>query len=257
MAEYSDERRVDLMLKALYLEDKDIPALSKYLTDITTEYRLGKTPIGQKPVFFDEEELGRDSFERSQVSAHSFVTRSDGFTAHISMDRENLVFFSVPYHEGFTATVNGQKADIYKVNQGFMAVVAPEGLCEIKFTFETPGLKLGLIVTLISIVLIAIYIGIIIIKRNFKPAPTPDYPEGDVIAEHCRRYEAEVYAAENPEDDYLLENLSGQNLEAYTGFDGGFIIDDSVLDDESDIVDIPPIETWEDIKSNSSQDDEK
>lgn len=257
MAEYSDERKVDLMLKALYLEDKDIPTLSKYLTDITTEYRLGKSPMGATPVYFDEDELERDSQARREVSAHSFVTRSNGFTAHISMERENLVFFSVPYHEGYTATVNGQKAEIYKVNQGFMAVVAPEGLCEIKFTFTTPGLKLGLIVTLISVVLIAIYIGVIIIKRNFKPAPTPDYPEGDVIAEHCRRYEAEVYAAENPEDDYLLENLSGQNLEAYTGFDGGFIIDDSVLDDESDIVDIPPIETWDDIKSNSSQNEEQ
>lgn len=256
MAEYSDERRVDLMLKALYLEDKDIPTLSKYLTDITTEYRLGKSPVGTKTVFFDEKELERDSFERREVAAHSFKTSSKGFTAHISMDRENLVFFSVPYHEGFTATVNGQKTQIYKVNQGFMAVVAPEGLCEIKFTFTTPGLKVGLIVTLVTVVLIAIYIGIIIIKRNFKPAPEPDYPEGDVIAEHCRIYEAEVYAAENPEDDYLLENLSGQNLQAYSGFNGGFVIDDSAFDDEPDIVDIPPLETWDDIKSNSAPDDE-
>ena len=137
--------------------------------------------MGTTPVYFNEEELERDNQARREVSAHSFVTRSNGFTAHISMERENLVFFSVPYHEGFTATVNGQKADIYKVNQGFMAVVAPEGLCEIKFTFTTPGLKLGLIVTLISIVLIAIYIGVIIIKRIFCNARQSRCPRGNRV----------------------------------------------------------------------------
>ncbi len=244
MAEYSDQRRVDLMLKALYVQNDDIDVVSKYLSDITYDYRIGKNPVGTKPLCFDDNELAEDCAARRKVSAHRFETSSDGFTAEITMDRENLVFFSVPYHDGFTATVNGKPAENFKVNEGFMAVIAPEGLCEIKFTFKTPGLTAGIIITLISVVLIAIYIGAIVIKRKFRPAPAPDYPEKDVISERCNRYEAAVYAAETSDDDYLFENLNNQNLEAYTGFSGGFNIDDSIAD-ELDIVEIPPIESWD------------
>ncbi len=244
MSQYTESRRVDLMLKALYIEDKDINELSKYLTDVTYEYRLGKTPVGTTTVYFNEDELTADCAARRATAAHSFKTSSSGFTAEINMERENLVFFSVPYHDGFTATVNGKSAKIYRVNEGFMAVVAPEGACTIEFTFKTPGLTVGLIVSILSIVLIAIYLGAVIIKRKLKPAPDPDYPEGEIIAERCRRYEAEVYAAENPDDDYLLDNLAGQGSDAYQGFSGGFEIDDTVAD-ELDIVEIPPIDAWE------------
>ncbi len=244
VSEYHKERLVDILLKAVYVEDKDIPEISKYLTNLSDEYRIGRQPYGEKLLCFDDVDLAADCAARRKVSAHYFKPSSNGFTAEISMDRENLVFFSVPYHEGYTATVNGKQAKIYRVNKGFMAVVAPEGLCEIEFTYNTPGLKIGLIVSLISVVLIAVYIGIVIIKRNFKPAPAPDYPEGEVIANHRSRYEAEVYAAENPDDDYLLENLSEQHLDAYQGFSGGFKIDDSITD-EFDIVEIPPLEAWD------------
>ena len=242
MLDYTDERRVDIMLKAMLIEEKDKAKLSQYLTDITTEYRLNQDSTGKKPIHFIEESLAADSAARRATSAHYFKTDSSGFTAQISMDRENLVFFSVPYHEGWTATVNGQPAEVYRVNKGFMAVVAPEGLCEIVFTFKTPGLNIGLIITLVSVVLIAFYLGAVAIKRNFRPKPTPDYPEGEIIAEHERLYEAAVYAAENPEDDYLLDNINRQNLEAYSGFKGGFTVVDSAIEDfESELLPAPSV----------------
>lgn len=240
---YSNMRRAELMLKALLIEDKDIGEISRYLTDITTEYRLGDDYTGTNSVYFTDEELAADSEARSRVSAHSFTTDSDGFVANISMDRDNLVFFSVPYHDGWTAKVNGQPAKIYKVNKGFMAVAAPEGVCEIVFEFETPGLKLGLIITLITAVIISVYLGIVAIKRSMRPTPPPVYPEGDAINEHVSLYEAANYAAENPNDDYLLDNIDRANIEAYTGFPGGFVIDDSVIEefktDQTPIDDTP------------------
>ena len=50
------------------------------------------------------------------------------------------MFFSVPYDDGFTATVNGQAARIERVDGGLMAVAAPAGENEIVFTYHTPGL---------------------------------------------------------------------------------------------------------------------
>lgn len=223
--------RVLMMLKALLVEEKDIPKLSQYLTNIKSDYMIGENYTGIKPLSFNDEALQKDCEARRNVSAHSFKTSSDGFTAHISMDRENLVFFSVPYHEGWTAKVNGVETEIYRVNKGFMAVVAPEGVCEIVFEYETPGLKWGLVITLISLVIISIYLGAVAIKRSFRPVPPPEYPEGDVIKAHIERYEAAVYATENPEDDYLLDDIDHSNIEAYAGFTDGFTIDNSALEE--------------------------
>lgn len=231
ITEYSDSRRTHLMLKALLIEDKDKEALSTYLTDIKNEYSIGKDPVGIKPMMFNSTALASDSAARRAVSAHSFKTDADGFTAHISMDRDNIVFFSVPYHDGWTARVNGQKAEIYRVNKGFMAVVAPEGVCEITFEFETPGLKVGLAVTLLTVVVIAAYLGAVAIKRSRIPAKAPEYPEGEVTRHRVDAYIAENYRAENPDDDYLLDNIDKESIEAYQGFSGGFVIDDSAVDE--------------------------
>lgn len=228
---YSDNRRVHMMLKALLVESNDIPKISQYLDNIHTQYNIDDTSSGKLPVNFYYDSFKTDCDERREISAHSFETSSDGFKAHISMDRDNLVFFSVPYHDGWTAKVNGKETEIFRVNSGFMAVVAPEGVCEIVFKYKTPGLFIGLIITIISVVIISIYLGIVLIIRSRKPATPPEYPEGDVIADHVRMYEAANYAAENPDDDYLLDNIDHSKIDAYTGVVGGFEIDDSAVED--------------------------
>ncbi len=239
MEEFSGERRVAVMLKAMLVKIEDIPEIEKYLKNIDTEYIVGENNTGIKPIITTDEAVKADCEARAAVSAHKFETSSKGFTAHISMDRDNLVFFSVPYHEGWTATVNGQKAEIFRVNEGFMAVVAPEGVCEIEFTFETPGLKLGLIIAIITLAVSVIYLCIVFIKRKYKPVPPTEYPEGEVTAERIRRFEGANYAAENPDDDYLLDNLDKTGDSPYAGIKGGFTIDDTAVSELSGSGEVP------------------
>ncbi len=225
------DRKVHMMLKALLVEDKDVKKVAPYLDNISEEFMIGEKYTGIKPLSFSSEALQKDCEARRAVSAHSFETSSKGFTAKINMDRDNLVFFSVPYHEGWTAKVNGQPAEILRVNKGFMAVIAPEGECEIVFDFETPGLKTGIVISLITLIIITLYLGATAIKRSFRPVPPPEYPEGEVIKEHIRRYEDAVYATEHPADDYLLDDIDSTKIDAYNGFADGFTIDDSALEE--------------------------
>ena len=231
LVNYKDERRVNMMLKALMVENKDIPKISQYLADIHTEYSIDKTSTGIKPLQFNDESLQNDCEARRKVCADTFKVTKNGFTASISMDRDNLVFFSVPYHEGWTATVNGKSAEIFRVNKSFMAVVVPEGVAEIKFTFETPGLFVGIIITLAAIAVFAAYIGLVVLKRNYRPTTPFEYPEGDEIADRIRLYDAANYAAEHPDDDYLLDNIDRSKIDAYVGFKGGFKLDDTAVID--------------------------
>ncbi len=50
---------------------------------------------------------------------------SAGFHAEATLDRANLMFFSVPYDDGFTAYVDGQETEILRVDEGLMAVPLP------------------------------------------------------------------------------------------------------------------------------------
>ena len=64
------------------------------------------------------------------------------------MEQENLVFYSVPYESGWTATVNGEPAEVEQVSVGFMAVRAPAGENTIRFEYRTPGLSVGILISL-------------------------------------------------------------------------------------------------------------
>ena len=102
-----------------------------------------------------------------QHTCSSFEYTSDGFTATFNNSGDdNLLFFSVPYDEGWTATVNGEDADIEEVNIGFMAVrVKGHETSEVRFTYRTPYLKTGCIV---SGAAAAVFILYLILNQGFR-----------------------------------------------------------------------------------------
>lgn len=99
-------------------------------------------------------------------SCSEFITDTDGFSAKISLEKDKMVFFSVPYDEGFSATVNGKSIDIEKVDGGLMAIRCNEGDNDIRFDFELKGLTEGLIISFIGIVLFTGYMITVILKNK-------------------------------------------------------------------------------------------
>lgn len=104
-----------------------------------------------------------DVEERQELGAKQFSVNSRGFTAVTDYTTERLLVFSVPYDKGWSGTVSVQGAapqelEIDKVNGGFIGVRIPAGVCEISFTYSTPGGSLGIICTIVGIVLFGGYI---------------------------------------------------------------------------------------------------
>ena len=95
---------------------------------------------------------------RSSNSAYYFSHDNHGFTAKIKTTKPNLVFFSVPYEDGWTATVNGEPVQVEEVNVGFMAVAVNAGESEIRFTYTTPGLYYGILISCLSMVVFMSYL---------------------------------------------------------------------------------------------------
>lgn len=136
------------MLRAVVIEDDRAPLYEGILEHLPQDMRT-----------FNEDNYLLDCQDRASRSCTNFQYTNTGFTAELDSDRQQIIFFSVPYENGWSATVNGEPAAIEKVNVGFMAVTVPEGEdVTIEFTYHTPGLTTGFIITLVSLALLVAYL---------------------------------------------------------------------------------------------------
>lgn len=164
---FSEKNRQFLMLNAILLNDEQIERHSDILTDYNSLAQEG-TLIDSHGIALEDQEKYVPSFDefsyrdsclaRAENAASSFVTDSRGFTSEIDLERENLVFYSIPYDSGWSATVDGEPVEIEKVNVGFMAVRVPEGEHTIRFEYETPGLSVGILVTFVCAGITLVYL---------------------------------------------------------------------------------------------------
>lgn len=221
---YSGENRANLMLKAVLLSDEQIEKYGYMFNDLQSIARHPNSDDPERTIYFDYDSYVYDCEKLAETSAYYFETDKHGFTAKVEREKENLVFFSIPYDEGWTATVNGKPAEIEKVNVGFMAVKVPAGDSEIRFNYETPGLKLGLLITVISSAIFVIYLVIFtLIPKKMKE----DYPEGDILLESWMK-EENAYMIKEIEDEVdisLIDRVSDIKIpKIENGFEGGFTI---------------------------------
>lgn len=229
---YSNQNRVNMMLKGMLLTDKQIEKYGHLMQDIKTIYdNAFNNEIGTT-LSISNEDLTYDCQQLSKTAATEFKTDKNGFTATISRDKANLVFFSIPYDKGWSATVNGKPVEIEKVNVGFMAVEVPEGESTVRFDYETPGLLTGLGVTICAALIMLIYLVIwLFISR--KNAPQVDYPEGDEMLENWLEAELSQRIEETVKQkkQSILDDIPGTEMpDLSESFEGGFKINTDIDD---------------------------
>ncbi|MGF2385509.1 YfhO family protein [Lentilactobacillus otakiensis] len=66
--------------------------------------------------------------------------------------RTRILTTSIPYSTGWRLKIDGQPGDTFKVNRGFIGARIPVGRHFISLKYQTPGLSLGKIVTVVGIV---------------------------------------------------------------------------------------------------------
>ena len=89
-----------------------------------------------------------------------FETSGSGFTAHIDAKEAGLLVFTIPYDKGFSATVDGQRAEIIPCDVAFMAVWVEPGEHEIVFTYRTRSLLPGIAMSLLAAAALAVYVAL-------------------------------------------------------------------------------------------------
>lgn len=167
---YNDNEAL-VMLKAMVVSDESEAKISSVLKKVR---ELPSEDFSYNGYFVDCID------RRESLTNKDFSIDKHGFTSTVALDKENYVFYAVPYEKGWTAYVDGKKVDIEKVNVGFMAVLVGEGEHTVRFEYMTPGLEMGLIITIVGFLLLVIYmVAFSVYKRKNPEKVVVRYPEGE------------------------------------------------------------------------------
>lgn len=108
-------------------------------------YKLNQNNLDKAMVKLKEQQLNIEEY-------------SDGYLkGNIDVKEDNILFTSIPYEEGWTILVDGQKTDYYTMLNGFIGFDLDKGYHTIEMKFFPPGLKAGAIISIISILISVIY----------------------------------------------------------------------------------------------------
>lgn len=145
-----------LMLKAVVLTDDQI-----------SRYGSKLSPFAGSPAELEGELWMTDAKNMRKHTCKNYTADSKGFSAEIELKEPRVVFFSIPYGNGWSAQVNGKPIAIERVNTGFLGLMLAEGQHDITFRYFPPGLRAGAKVSAISLIMLLGYF--VIAKRRFGP----------------------------------------------------------------------------------------
>ena len=148
--------RANLLMRALVLSEEDAETYGKYLK---------KLPDAKLDDLWYDTYVS-DCADRRASACSTFQMTNSGFHAEITLKKDNLVFFSVPYDDGFTAYVNGKETEVIRVDEGLMAVLAPAGENTIDFVYQADGYSLASKVSLAALAVFVLYAGYFVWKKK-------------------------------------------------------------------------------------------
>lgn len=137
-----------IMLRALVIDDDDSDLMESVLTPIPDEKLDG----------LDDDTYSSDCSKLASESCSEFSYDENGYKAHISAKRDGIVYFSVPFSKGFSASVNGKKTDISAVHYGMTGIPVSSGENDIVVTYTTPGLREGVMITFSGLAVLVVYL---------------------------------------------------------------------------------------------------
>ncbi len=73
----------------------------------------------------------------------SIVIGTNRLECEVLLEKPRILCIATPYSEGWHATIDGQKVEIFEINSMYMGIEVPEGSHEITFEFLTPGIQVG------------------------------------------------------------------------------------------------------------------
>ena len=124
-------------------------------------YQLDQAGYAQMVQTFADEQLEVSSYDSTSLSGH------------IEVKEDGLMFMSIPYAEGWTATVDGKPAEIVSVQDALMGIKLVKGSHDVTIKYTPAGFKEGILISAVSVFFIALLFIIPAVSEKFKKKNKP------------------------------------------------------------------------------------
>ncbi|MFR8549400.1 MAG: YfhO family protein, partial [Lachnospiraceae bacterium] len=104
--------------------------------------------------------LTQDVLEQAEIGTNTV-------SGTVSLEEDKILVLSIPYQNGWTAYVDGEKTQLGRANYMYMALPLSAGEHTIELTFEIPGVKYALVI-MPSAVVLFIVLNVIFYMRKKK-----------------------------------------------------------------------------------------
>jgi len=76
----------------------------------------------------------------------------DSVSGRVDTPRGGLLFLSIPFSSGWSATVDGEAVEVERANTGFIGIPVSSGEHSVMLEYTTPGLRAGLLIAALAAV---------------------------------------------------------------------------------------------------------
>lgn len=169
------------------LRQSDKYSFSTYFHRENMFVNLGHTDLGTDEMFLQFEDTGRYNInditiyalpadkkidkriaeEKRENELDIKVFENERIEGTVQREEPGVLVTTIPYEKGWNVTVNGEERDIVQANIGFIGVPLDSGNSEIVFSYQSPYLKSGGVLSLIGIFLLGL---IQLIRKKNNPS---------------------------------------------------------------------------------------
>ncbi len=133
-------------------------------------------------------DLGRDVQTLRQDTLMISEHGQNVIKGTIHLDKQKMLFFSIPYDKGWSARVDGKKAPLELVNIGFTGLLLDKGTHSVELEYQPPYLAAGAVVSVISLLIYGVLVFLSLRSRKksvLEPSSTAQRLE--VSASSCNK----------------------------------------------------------------------
>jgi uncharacterized membrane protein YfhO len=142
------EQRSLLALRTCVIKDKDLDKVKN----------LSPYPIGDTTAPFDLNSYGRDVQELGRETMNLTQFSDNLVSGTINLSQDKMVYISIPFDDGWKATVDGKPIDKIILSAGMTGLMLAKGTHKITLTYDLRyfdmGIKMSLCGSILFIVLI-------------------------------------------------------------------------------------------------------
>ncbi len=112
-------------------------------------------------------------------------TGTNRVAGRITLDEDKFLVLSIPYQRGWTALVDGEKAELRRANYMYMALELDAGEHKVELTYEIPGIRYAFVVTGAAFVLFLVLLCVRRVRRKRRQrfCASPDAAAGHGLQE--------------------------------------------------------------------------